>query len=222
MRWLLSVLRLGSAWLVLLAILALMGGACAAPQPKAATPDEKVAAAVSRADSGEDDFLTSLDGGKGKKAASQEPPIYVTALNFIFRLALVLALAYGTIYALKRFTNLKNSAGAGRRHIRVVENSMLAANRSLHLVEVGAKTYLVGSTPGQVNLIAEMESQDLPEAPVEEAAGFKSQLAGFLGGQSSDPTSAAQGVAQMLRDSSAHFHSKVVEVAGMRRKFRDG
>jgi len=165
------------------------------------------------------DFLFSDD--KESKEAPKEQPAYVTALGFVSKIALVLILAYCTIYALKRFTGLRSVVGQGRQRIRVIENAGLAANRSLHLVEVGSRNYLVASTPNSVSLISEIDPQDLPETPeAEQQGGFGQQLAQFLG-QRPDSGRSAQSVGDMLRESSTYLQDKVREVGGMRRKQRD-
>ncbi len=200
-----------------------VAGVLHAAEPLPPTGDGKPAQASAKTEPSEEEFFASLgtrpDTAKGTE--KNEEPVYVTALSFIFRLALVLALAYGTIFALKRFTNIRGGTIAGQRNIRVVENSMLAANRALHLVEVGNRKYLVASTPGQISLIAELSEEDLPEVKAEDApAGFKEQFAMFLSGKV-DTSGTAKSVAQMLRESTAFFHNKVVDVARMRGKFKD-
>ena len=179
---------------------------------------EGTAAAAGSKDTG--DFLASLNKDEATDGPEKAAPTYVTALSFAFKLALVLLLAYGTIYALKRFTGFKNGLAQGKQRIRVLENAGLAANRSLHLVEVGSRKFLVSSTPTQVNLIAELRAEDLPQTEVpEQVGGFKDQLAGFLS-QKTDSGWAAKSVAQALRESTSFLQDKVREVGTFRRKFR--
>ena len=189
-----------------------------AAQTENATPDDSIVPTTSTQDNG---FLAALNGGDEKREEQKEEPLFITALNFTLRLALVLLLAYGTIYALKRFTGMKNGLGQHKQCIRVLENANLAANRSLHLVQVGVKNFLIASTPSQVNLVAELRPEDMPEPDVVERAGsFKEQLSVFLD-RKTDSGSYAKTVAETLRESSGHFQDKVREVGGFRRKFRD-
>ncbi len=189
-----------------------------AVQTENATPDGSIVPTTSTQDN---DFLAALSAGDEQREEQKEEPLFITALNFTLRLALVLLLAYGTIYALKRFTGMKNGLGQRKQCIRVLENATLAANRSLHLVQVGAKNFLIASTPSQVNLVAELRPEDIPEPDViERAGGFKEQLTGFLG-QKTDSASYAKSVAETLRESSGHFQDKAREVGSIRRKFRD-
>lgn len=205
---------------MLLVVLICCSGALYAA--KEAKPDAAFAkhSDDAKSDVGGDDFLASLDGGDEKVETAKESPVYVTALGFLFKLALVLALAYVTILALKRFTSLRAPLGVDQRRIRVLENSPLGANRMLHLIEVGSKRLLVASTPSQVNLVTEIAPEDVPDVPVgQPSVGFKDHLALFMGGPDSTPY--ARSVAAMLADSSAFLQDKMRELGRIRGKFRD-
>ncbi len=162
-------------------------------------------------------------GEVSKKTAkpSEESNTPMTIVRFFFSLLLVLGLCYVTIIGLKKFSNVKSVVVSSRSRIKVIESSNLGANRTLHLVEIGSKRLLVASTPTQVNLLAELEASDIPEsAPEPPIAGFKEQLALFLGNKA-DSTKSANTVAQMLRDCSSHMQSKVGEAGSFRRMFRN-
>jgi flagellar protein FliO/FliZ len=78
---------------------------------------------------------------------------------------LILACVIGVIYLL--FWVLRK--GTGRRIqendlIRVLGSRGLSGSRSLHLVEVGSSIYLVGSTDGGVELIAEITEKESLDA----------------------------------------------------------
>ena len=93
------------------------------------------------------------------------------AADIAFKLIAVLALAYGSLYLLKRI-GVGGSAAArtgGTPGMRVVSSLALAPNRSVHVLKVpGGKTLLVGATPNQVNLIADLgelgPDEESPEA----------------------------------------------------------
>ena len=203
-----------------------------------------------KATSGEKDFLASLestgkpalrpfDGPGAQDEPAREPSTYVTLLRFSLSLALVLGLAYATILGLKRFTGLRTVTGRGQTRIRVIENTPLGASRALHLVEVGKRRFVVGSTASQVNLITEVEPDELPDTGTPQpAAGFKEQLAGFLGTKPDPSTSSGlrmdaaagpstlrqargSGVARMLRDSTAYLHDMIGRVGALRGRLRD-
>ena len=181
------------------------------------------------------DWLAQREAVDTKPKAAEEPSTPVTVVSFILKLALVLGLCYATMLGLKKFTSEKRG-GASRGQIKVVENSTIGANRTLHLIEIGSKHLLVASTPSHINLLAELEPGDVAEpVPHEPRVGFKEQLALFIAGGGAGfqippqqgripPQQARQSantVAQMIRDSSSHIQGRVREVANFRRFFRD-
>ena len=66
-------------------------------------------------------------------------------------LAVVVALIYGLYWLLKRYGGNKGGKSDGR--MRVLATTMLAPNRSLHLVKVGSELVLVGSAENSVSPI---------------------------------------------------------------------
>ncbi|MHB9037021.1 MAG: FliO/MopB family protein [Armatimonadota bacterium] len=220
------LLRLAGTVIAVMLVLAAAGRSIASEPPKAQSDKSAAHAAAANAEVEDQDFLASLESADRAPAAEKEAPVYVTALSFIFKLALVLGLAYGTVVALKKFTNLKATVGAAHGRIRVIEHSQLGANKTLHLVAVGSKRLLVASTANQVNLVAELDPEDIAdfEANVptsgQPTGGFKEQLTSFLGNKP-DTDESAKTVAQMLRESSSFLQDKVREVGSFRRTFRD-
>jgi flagellar biosynthetic protein FliO len=211
-------------WIVLafVVILSLLAGVAAAEVKGKPVPQKPSAFSYQfPADSGE---LTA-DSTKSKDA-----PVLVTVGSFIFKLAVVLGLAYASIYALKRFSGLRNAIGGSRRHIKVVENASLGTNRSLHLIEVGAKRLLVASTPSQISLLTELGAEEVDseqltvdsgEAGSPQPVGFAGQLASFMG--SPPKTGEASGnIAQMVRGSSTFLQEKIMQLGRLRRKLKDG
>jgi flagellar biogenesis protein FliO len=76
------------------------------------------------------------------------------------KLAAVLGLAYGSLLLLKKVglggTGLRGPGGTVQA-MQVVSSLVLAPNRSVHVLKApGGKTLLVGVTPTQVNLIADL------------------------------------------------------------------
>lgn len=103
------------------------------------------------------------------------------AADIAFKLIAVLALAYGSLYLLKRF-GMGGTAAArtgATPTMRVVSSLALAPNRSVHVLKVpGGKTLLVGATPNQVNLIADLG--ELPEDESPDATSFFDVLKGKI------------------------------------------
>lgn len=237
-----SDFRLSGVMWALMAILVVAGTAAHAtagsPSPKSEIVNHK--SEIPKWDAGQKDLLTSMEDEaarrplSGSESGAKEEPVYVTLLSFIFKLAVVVALAYGTIYALKRLnvSAFKRSSVGG---IRVVENTSLGANRSLHVVEVGGKRLLVASTPNQVNLLTELEV-DSEQCTVDSGEGsapsgtvnrqpstansFRDHLSAFMGARPNTGDSASN-VAQIIRGSSTFLQEKIVELGRLRRKMRD-
>lgn len=183
--------------------------------------------------SAEPDLLTKMEqeaaGRQNALSAAQDKqePIYITLLSFIFKLAVVVALAYGTIYALKRL-NLGASKRSGSNLIKVIETTTLGPNRSLHLIETGDKAMLIASTPTQINLLSEIDvALDQPgeagEAAVDEDGGgdsFSKRLSMCMG-DAKDSESAAGSIAGLIRGSSAFLNEKIIELGRLRRMHKD-
>jgi flagellar biosynthetic protein FliO len=104
------------------------------------------------------------------------------AADIAFKLIAVLALAYGSLYLLKRIGVGGNAAArtGGTPSMRVVSSLALAPNRSVHVLKVpGGKTLLVGATPNQVNLIADLGELG-PDDESPEASSFFDVLKGKI------------------------------------------
>jgi flagellar biogenesis protein FliO len=111
------------------------------------------------------------------------PGMGFDVLDVGLKLVAVLALAYGSLLLLKRtgFGGASSSKGVGPAlGMRVVSSLVLAPNRSVHVLKVpGGKTLLVGATPNQVNLIADLgELADDPDTATD--ASFFDVLKGKI------------------------------------------
>lgn len=79
----------------------------------------------------------------------------------VFRLVLVLGLSvaaiYGIVYGLKK---IARPAEYKDPHLRVLASTHLGSNRYIHIVAVGTKAWLVGSSDGGVQPISEITDQE--------------------------------------------------------------
>jgi flagellar protein FliO/FliZ len=84
----------------------------------------------------------------------------------VVRMLLVLALAaaaiYGVVFFLKRSSKqaLSNDPFLNNPFLKVLANARLVSNCYVHVVSVGNKTWLIGSSAGGVNLIGEVDDTD--------------------------------------------------------------
>lgn len=104
--------------------------------------------------------------------------------DIVIKLGAVLGLAYGSLMLLKKFgmggANA-TKAGSGATGLKIVSSLVLAPNRTVHLISVpGGKSLLVGVTPNQVNLIAELGEVEL-ETATADGASFLDVLSSKLG-----------------------------------------
>jgi flagellar biogenesis protein FliO len=87
----------------------------------------------------------------------------------------VLALAYGSLVLLKR-VGVGGAAARGGQSmagVRVVSSMTLAPNRTVHVIRTpGGKSLLVGATPAQVNLIADLGELDEDALAAESGSFF--------------------------------------------------
>jgi flagellar biogenesis protein FliO len=122
-----------------------------------------------------------------KPIGASEPPA-TTGVDFFdlgLKFVAVLALAYGSLMLLKRLGlgGAANAGGGGPTSaVRVVHSLVLAPNRTVHVLRIpGGKSLLVGATPTQVNLIADLGELDDEALASEGGSSFFDVLAGKLG-----------------------------------------
>lgn len=98
------------------------------------------------------------------------------------KVGLAIALALGATAAARYLQQTRQTWRPRRSALRVIETAPLAQNRSLHLVNIGQRTLLLGSTPGQVALLADVTGEQEaapPETPGPRAT-FASVLSRFI------------------------------------------
>ena len=120
----------------------------AAPLSPSETTQSGVASALAGLKSDGDLFSSSAKKNRGYGI--------MTALDFALKLVLVLILAYLCMLALKRFSQRRAAGSAKGGALRVMDTIGLAPNRQLHIVALGDKAYLLGSTPESISLIADV------------------------------------------------------------------
>jgi len=99
----------------------------------------------------------------------------------IIRMVLVLALTavaiYGIVLFMRRSSKKINNDDP---FLKVLANAHLGANRFVHVVSVGNKTWLLGASDGGVNLIGEIEDKDIIDAMLLEESKRSAQTPGKL------------------------------------------
>ncbi len=210
--------------LLKLIVLGLIAYMVLCAQPVVAEPATEKAisssASSQQLSSQEKDIFASLNAPETKEQEkSEDPSMFVTVIGFIAKLILVLAIAYACIFALKKINTFKAGVVDSKKRVVVLEHTSIGPGRQLHLVSVGGKSLLLGSTPQQVSILAELDPDLIPDYQEEETVGFKEQLSQFLG-HNPKKAEAAKSVAEMLRESTTELRGTVTQVGKLRGSLR--
>jgi len=79
-------------------------------------------------------------------------------IAYSWRVALVFAILLGAMYALRRWGGTMTGIKTPRGDMRVVETLPLAPQRSLFIVEVDGRRFLIGATPHSFTFLTELEA----------------------------------------------------------------
>ncbi len=163
-------------WVVMLVALFAMvyfGQSTFTPPPTAAPAATSVPAATPTAA----EFLPDYDSTADPVTAAETDnrSFWQIALDMGVKLLLVIGLVYATLLGLRWLQKFKNPLGEGGATIQVLETVGLAPGRSLHLIVVGEKTLLLGSTEQNISLLSELADAHIP-LPEEEPSAFEAQL----------------------------------------------
>ena len=88
-------------------------------------------------------------------------PSLWSVVRMILTLALVAAAIYGVVLLIRRSAKKTVSNDP---FLKVLANAHLGSNRYAHIVSVGSKAWLLGSSDGGVSLIGEIEDKDILNA----------------------------------------------------------
>jgi flagellar biogenesis protein FliO len=160
------------------------------PTTAAPAPATSTAQATGTPASGIDERTLSLadpaTGVAGNGGAAGSSSIVPYFLRMVLVLGLVIAALYGIFALLRRSARNPEPADS---YLRVLASVNIAAGRSIQVVALGDKAWLVGSTESSVNLIAAIDDKEVVDALALRAAAspetprkdFMSMLLGSLG-----------------------------------------
>ena len=197
--------------LVLCAMMAFGAGASVSAQQAAkpqATTGTANAQALGNAQA-VDETTLSLDAPAPatNQAAGNSQAAGPNTFAYFLRMILVLALVVGAMYLI--FTVMRRLAkpkDSGDSPIRVLGSRALGAGKSVHLLGLGSKAWLVGSSEHSISLIAEIDDKELldgleleantrkPSASTDFAALLSSLLSRKKSGPRGSQASAAEGL----------------------------
>ena len=161
-------------------------------------------------------YLSKYYDSSTKSAKQGEPSVLASLLRVAGALVFVVALLWVSLYAYKQFTSGKTIRKSPKRSINVIETAGLGPNRALHVVQAGDKYFLIGSTPTQVNLVAELNSATSEAADPVKAEDFASMLQ--RSSSSTDRAETATKVGDALRDGAMFLQKRTSATRSMRAK----
>jgi flagellar protein FliO/FliZ len=100
-----------------------------------------------------------------------------TVLRTILVLALVAVVIYATIFFLKRIVR---TSVQDNPHLKVIAGASLATGRSVHIVAVGTKAWLIGAAESGVSLIAEITDQETVDTMLLDASQRQNKMSGKM------------------------------------------
>ena len=122
----------------------------------------------------------SLDVSLLKEVSDAEMSNWEIASKLGMGLVLVILLAWGAVYLLRKSSVGQQFGGVGQT-IRIVERTYLSQKKAIYLVEIGDRTLALGVTEGQINALSEWQAGELeltvePESTGSFATQFKKLL----------------------------------------------
>jgi flagellar protein FliO/FliZ len=104
-------------------------------------------------------------------------PSVWAAIRMILILALAAAAIYGIVFLIKRTSKQTVTSDP---FLKILATSHLGNNRYAHVVAVGSKAWLLGSSDGGVNLIGEIADKDIIDAMLLEESKKSAETPGRL------------------------------------------
>ena len=114
-------------------------------------------------------------------ATGSEPGVYAAVAKMLAALVVVILLAYGALYALRRMMGKRYGGGTGSGSLEILQTTHVGPHKTISLVRIGQRSVLVGVTDHQISTLTELDSQEtreLIEAAVisESGEGFATLL----------------------------------------------
>ena len=100
-------------------------------------------------------------GETDETPAAQTGSAVWPVIRMILVLAFTAAAIYGVVYFIKRSSK---QAVSKSPFLKILATAHLGVNRYAHIVSVGSKAWLLGSSDGGVNLIGEVEDKEIIDA----------------------------------------------------------
>ena len=87
-----------------------------------------------------------------------------------FSLVVVVALIWGAVYLMRRFSGYVPSA-RGKSHVRVLGRAHIAPKKAIYIVQIGSRSLAVGVTDTQMAMLAELDPEETLSAYTADSEG---------------------------------------------------
>lgn len=141
-------------------------------------------------------------------------------LRVILILGVIIALIYALVWMLKKLTGIKADSGD---EISIYSTRPIKGNSALHLMGVGERIFLIGSTDNSINLISEIDDKEtideirLNSSKMPARGGFAKLLKERFSGKSPERTEGARTI--KMDDYSAD--SSILNLQKQRERLKD-
>lgn len=118
---------------------------------------------------GENDGTASSDDFNGVSNPAQ-PSVFSAVAKMLSALVVVVVLAYGALWALRRMMGRRYGGGIRKGALEVLQTTYVGPHKAISLVKVGQRSVLVGVTDNQISTLTELnteETQEIIEAAVD-------------------------------------------------------
>jgi len=96
-------------------------------------------------------------------AAEADPGIYSAVAKMLSALGVVILLAYGALYALRRMMGKRYGGGGVNSSLEVLQTTHVGPHKTISLVRVGQRSVLVGVTDQNISTLTELDVQETEE-----------------------------------------------------------
>jgi len=147
------------------------------------SPDTTTGALAQRTDAGSLDYqpadenlLTFTDEDDEEPSSLDSEPVQVLGIGDLVRMLLVLAGVLASIYGLFWFIKKTRKLGASNDDsiLKIRDQIGLGGTRSLYLIQVGERVFMVGGTDSSVNLLSEIDDTETLQA-IQVALGVRGE-----------------------------------------------
>ena len=129
-----------------------------------------------------DIFLNGNEVENDSPGLTVAGPSIWTFVRMVLVLALAAAAVYGLVFFVKRSSRKVSTEDP---FLKVLANAHLGSNRYAHIISVGEKAWLLGSSDGGVSLIGEIDDKDMINAMLledsEKSVRNQSRFPDFIG-----------------------------------------